>query len=185
LDAANRALAVSKTEAFSFAAARVLLEFNQDAKALEVAKAMGARLEPEPRAYAKLIEGESLLNRGKVQAAIDLFQEAQKLADTWIGRLVLGRAYLEHNAFTEASSEFSSCEKRKGEAASVFLDDIPSLRYYPQIYYYRGRTEEGLKSPAAGESYKAFLALKAKASSTDPMVADARKRAKALGVLGL
>ncbi|MCU1232117.1 MAG: Serine/threonine-protein kinase PknB [Candidatus Solibacter sp.] len=185
LEAANRALAVSKTEAFSYAAARVLLEFGQDAKALEVAKAMGARLEPEPRAYAKLIEGEALLNKGKAQAAIDLFQEAQKLADTWIGRLVLGRAYLEANAFTEASSEFGSCEKRKGEAASVFLDDIPSLRYYPQVYYYRARTEEGMKSPAAGESYKTFLAIKAKASPTDPMVADARKRAKALGVPGL
>jgi tetratricopeptide (TPR) repeat protein/predicted Ser/Thr protein kinase len=182
--AATRALEISKTEAFSFAAARVLLENGQEAKAMEVAKAMGARLEPERRAYAKILEGESLLAKGKNAAAIDLFQEAQKLSDTWIGRLVLGKAYLDAGAFTEASSEFSSCEKRKGEAASVFLDDVPSLRYYPQIYYYRARVEEGVKSPAAGESYKAFLAIRSKADPSDRMVADARKRAIALGVSG-
>jgi tetratricopeptide (TPR) repeat protein len=185
INAANRALSISKTEGFSFAAAHVLLEAGQEAKALEVAKAMGARFEPEPRSYAKLLEGEALVKQGKTTAAIDLFQEAQKLADTWIGRLILGRAYLAAEAFTEASSQFSSCEKRKGEAASVFLDGVPTLRYYPEVYYFRARAEEGLKIRAAGESYKTFLAIKAKAATADPMVSDALKRAKALGVPGL
>ncbi len=194
IEAANRALTVIKTGdgAFSaatassaFSAASVLLEAGQDTKALAIAAEMGKRLEPESRAYAKLIEGEAQLSRKKPQAAIDLIQEAQKLSDTWIGRLSLGRAYLEAGAFTEASSEFDACEKRKGEATSVFLDDVPTLRYFPQIYYYRGRAQEGMKSTAAGESYKAFLALKAGADPADPMIADALKRAKALGVPGL
>ena len=83
-------------------------------------------------------------------------------------------------ALQGSSSEFDACEKRKGEATSVFLDDFPTYRYYPQVYYYRARAQEGLKSPAAGDLYQKFLAIKAKADP-DPMVADAQKRARALG----
>ena len=68
-------------------------EAGQEAKALGVAGKMGSRLEPEPRAYSKLVEGGAMLLRKRPQAAVDAFQQAQKLADTWIGRLLLGRAY--------------------------------------------------------------------------------------------
>jgi tetratricopeptide (TPR) repeat protein len=182
--AANRSLAISPNGNAAFAAARALLVSGQEARALEIAREMGKRLEPEPRSYARLLEGEAQLARGKTQAAIDLFQQARALSDTWIGRLDLGRAYLEAGAFTEASSEFDACEKRKGEAVSVFLDDVPSFRYFPQVYYYRARVLEGMNSTAAGDSYKTFLVIKAKADPSDALVADARKRAKALGVPG-
>jgi len=67
----------------------------------------------------------------------------------------------------------------KAKPPASFLDDFPSLRYYPQIVYFRARAQEGLKSSSAGDLYKAFLAIKAK-SDPDPMVADALKRAKGL-----
>jgi hypothetical protein len=142
---------------------------------------MGEQLAPEMRAWSKLIEGEAQLRRGKLQAAIDSFQQAQKLADTWIGRLDLGRAYLEAKHFPEAASEFAACEKRKGEAASVFFDDVPSFRYYPQVSYYRGQVQEGLNSKDAVDLYRTFLTLKAKADPGDPMVEDAQQRVRALG----
>jgi len=184
VDAADRALAISSTAGFAFAAARVLNESGQEAKALEVAHKMGEQLAPEIRAWAHLIEGEVQLRRGKVREAVDLFQEAQKLADTWIGRLDLGRAYLEAKYFAEAASEFDACEKRKGEATSVFFDDVASYRYYPQVYYYRGKALEGLNSKGAGELYQTFLTIKAKAEPGDPMVEEARRRAHVLGVTG-
>ena len=51
----------------------------------------------------------------------------------------------------------------------------PSFRYLPPVYYYLGRAQEGLKSPAANDSYKAFLALTGTGGG-DPLVADARSR---------
>lgn len=79
-----------------------------------------------------------------------------------------------------ASSEFDVCLKRRGEATSVFLDDVPSYHYYlPAVYYYQGHAREGLKSPGAGESYKAFLSIKEKGAG-DPLVADAKKRLAAV-----
>jgi len=171
---AERSLKTDKAAAFS--AARVLLEVKQETRALEVAKQIGSRPEPEPRALAKLLEGEALLARGNAQEAIQVFQEALKLNDSWIGRMDLGRAYLVSQFYPEASSEFNACIKRVGEATAVFLDDTPSFRYFPPVYYYLGQAQQGLKSDAAKDSYQKFLTMKSKADADDSMVADARKR---------
>jgi eukaryotic-like serine/threonine-protein kinase len=56
---------------------------------------------------------------------------------------------------------------------------VPSYHYLPAVYYYQGRAREGLKSPGAVESYKAFLSIKEKGAG-DPLVADAQKRVAAL-----
>jgi hypothetical protein len=69
--------------------------------------------------------------------------------------------------------------QRRGEAFSIFLDDLPTLRYLPQIYYYLGRAQEGLKIPAAKESYKKYLEIKILAVG-DPMVEDAKRRLNSL-----
>jgi len=57
----------------------------------------------------------------------------------------------------------------------VFLDEVPTLRYLPAVYYHMGRAQEGLKSPGAADSYRAFLAIKEKGGQ-DPLVANARRR---------
>jgi hypothetical protein len=94
-----------------------------------------------------------------------------------MGRYLLGRAYLDAGAFTEADAELERCQRRRGEATALFFDEVPSWRYYAPVVYWRGRAQEGLKSPAAADSLKTFLALKADASG-DPLVADARRRVK-------
>jgi hypothetical protein len=45
------------------------------------------------------------------------------------------------------------------------------------VHYYLGRAQEGLKSPAAAESFRTFLAIKQTAEAkTDPLIEDARRR---------
>src|SRR5207245_8124708 len=133
------------------------------------------RMETEPQVYAKLIAGEARLKRANAREALNSFQEGEKLAGTLLGHFDMGLAYLAASAYTEASSEFDVCLKRRGEATSVFLDDVPSYHILPAVYYYQGRAREGLHSPGAAESYKAFLLIKEKGAG-DPLVAEARKR---------
>ena len=173
--AAERALAASLENSVLYSVAQVYLQTGQESKAQALATELRRRLEPDPQAYAKLLEGEALLKRGKAREAIPLFQEAQKLAETWLGHFALGRAYLEAGAFTEADSEFDVCVKRRGEAAEAFLDPMPTYRYVPPLYYYRGRALEGLKSPGAAQAYKTLLAVKERAVK-DPLVEAARRR---------
>jgi tetratricopeptide (TPR) repeat protein len=175
LAATGRALQISKGDGVRFVAARIYMHAGQPQKALALANELGQSIQTDPQAYAKLIQGELELERGKARDALRLFDEAKKLADTWMGRFDLGRAYVALEAFAEAGSELETCIKRRGEATALFLDEVPTYHLFPPVYYYLGRAQGGLKSPAAVDSYKAFLAMKQK-SDKDPLAADARHR---------
>jgi tetratricopeptide (TPR) repeat protein len=173
--ATEEGLSLCRRRNIDFAAAGLLIETGRTERALELSQALASQFEPEPQVFAKLIEGQIALQSGGPQQAIASFREAQALIDTWIGRFLLGQAYLAAEAYTEAYSEFEACLKRRGEATSIFLDDVPSYHYLPSVYYYLGRAQEGLGSPGAADSYRTFLALK-DTGDGDPLVADARRR---------
>jgi tetratricopeptide (TPR) repeat protein/predicted Ser/Thr protein kinase len=175
LSAAERALAQSRQEDVLYVVSLVYLRGGAEAKARALVTELNKRSEPDPQAYAKLVEGEMLLARGNAPEAVQSFEAARKIADTWLGRFAMGRAYLQAGKFTEAYTEFETCQKRRGEATSVFLDDLPTYRYFPPVYYYFGRAQEGLKSAGATDSYKTFLTINEK-SEGDALVADARRR---------
>lgn len=176
LQKVEAALKTSRNNEVLFSAAQLYLECGQLDKARALAAELNKKIEPEPLVYAQLIGGQMSQARGEKSGAIKIFQDAQGLLDTWFGRLLLGRAYLEAEAYTEAHSEFELCLKRQGEAASVFLNDLPTYRYFPPVYYYLGRAQQGLGSEAAAESYRKFLKIKEKADAGDPLVDDARER---------
>jgi eukaryotic-like serine/threonine-protein kinase len=175
VSSASKAVEESKDVSVLYRAAQVYIAAGQEEKALQLVAPLAQKLEAEPQVYAKLIAGEAQLKKGDARDALNSFQDAQKLADTWLGHFDMGRAYLDAGAFTEASSEFDVCLKRRGEATSLFLDDVPSYHVLPTVYYYQGRAREGLNSPGAAESYKTFLAIKEKGAG-DPLVADAQRR---------
>jgi tetratricopeptide (TPR) repeat protein/predicted Ser/Thr protein kinase len=174
-EAAGRALALLQDLNIAFPAAEIYIQTGQEDKAATVAQNLAKELAPESQAYAKIIDGLLAEKKDRRNEGIAAYTESLKIVDSWLGRLILGRAYLEAEAYAEAHSEFELCFKRRGEAASIFLNDIPSFRYMPQVYYYLGRVQEGLKSPAARESYEQYLKIKEK-SEADPLAADARKR---------
>jgi tetratricopeptide (TPR) repeat protein/predicted Ser/Thr protein kinase len=174
----SKAIAASKDSGVVYRAAQIYIAAGQENEALHAVAPLSQRLENEPQIYTKLITGEAQLKRGNARDALNSFQEAQKLADTWLGHFDMGLAYLAASTYPEASSEFDVCLKRRGEATSVFLDDVPSYHLLPPVYYYQGRAREGLNSPGAAESYKTFLSLKEKGAG-DPLVADAQRRVSA------
>jgi tetratricopeptide (TPR) repeat protein len=171
---AERALSMGKGENVLYPAARLYLATGREARALALASQMATRLEPDPQAYAELIRGEAELARGKPAAAISHYMAAKKIADTWAGRLDVGKAYLEAGAFAQADTELETCIKRRGEATALFLEESPTYRLFPPVYYYLGRAREGLKSPGATDAYKSFLAVRT--GPADALVADARRR---------
>ena len=175
---AQRALALSKETDVMFWGARGYIGAGQDQKAEAIARQLEARLTPDPQAYGKLIEGEIELKHGRGQEGLKLFLDARKIADTWMGRFDSARAYIEAGAFAQAYSELEVCLKRRGEATALFLDESPTYHLFPPVYYYLGRAQEGLKSPAAKESYQTFLNMQPKGAS--PLLADARRRLGAL-----
>ena len=176
LAAANNALAKSQAVKIRFLAARTFLDVGEVAKAQKLAAGLASELQPEPQAYAKIIEGMSALKQGDARQAIKALTEADNVLDTWIGHFELGRAYLEAGAFVEADAELNRCIKRRGEAMELFFDDVPTYSYFPLVYYYQGRVREGLKSAGFAESYRTYLSIRGQAGE-DPLLPEVRRRA--------
>jgi eukaryotic-like serine/threonine-protein kinase len=175
LVAAGKALAASQAVKVRFLAARTFTEAGDLPSAQKLAASLAAEIEPEPQAYAKIIEGLVALKRGDHAESIKNMTAANALRDTWIGRFDLGRAYLEAGAYAEASSEFDRCLARRGETLALFLDEVPTSAYFPPLYYHLARAQEGLGGPAAAGSYQKFLSIKAKGDD-GPLVRDAKAR---------
>lgn len=171
--ATEKALALNRIPSSLYMAGHLEATLGQSAKAVSLASELGSELSADPRAYSQLILGEVDLKKGNVQDALNAFLEAEKLADAWLVHFDLGRAYLANGAYQEAASEFAICLKRRGEASAVFLDDVPSFYLYPPVLYYQGLAQEGLKSAAAADYFKQFLAIKSKGAD-DPMITDAQ-----------
>jgi serine/threonine protein kinase/tetratricopeptide (TPR) repeat protein len=176
IESAESALGLNKRGEIKFAAACLFLHANQDNRARDLAAELAAEVQDIHHAYAKIISGHLALKRGDATNAIKLYDEARGAVDTWLGRYALGRAYLDAGAFAEAISEFEKCEKRRSEALSVFLMDLPTCRYLDIMDYYMGRALEGMGSPAAKEYYQKFLEIKANADPGYPLVTDAQQR---------
>jgi tetratricopeptide (TPR) repeat protein len=130
------------------------------------AKALAWIIKGEINTY----HGNGLKAEEEFGKAIKLLSESKNINDRWIYRYNLGYVYLKKDGFTEAHSEFELCLKRIQEAKYFELH-----AYIPLVHYYLGKAQEGLKSPAAMESYIKFLDMK-KRGHGDILVEDAKKR---------
>jgi tetratricopeptide (TPR) repeat protein len=165
-------------------AARLLGAARRDAQIQGLTRTLEDRAQPVPRAYARIIAGELALQRARYSDAITEFTAASKEADLWLARFGLGVAYVGAARYAEGYDELKKCTDRRGEAASLFFDDVPTYRYLAVLPYWLGRAQEGMQSSAATASYEQFLKIRASATS-DPLVVDARQRIDSLrGVPG-
>jgi eukaryotic-like serine/threonine-protein kinase len=173
--AVEKALANSQEVKIRFLAGRIFAETGQRDKAQQLATGLAAEVQTEAQADAKMIEAALALKRKDTQQAIKALTDANTLLNTWLGHFELGRAYLEANAFAEADSEFDQCLRRRGEALSLFMDNLPTYGYLPPVYYYQGRVREGLKSAGFADSYRTYLGIRGQAGE-DPLLSEIRRK---------
>lgn len=174
LSALQKAVADTKSDSLRFLAARAYVAAGETSQARKLAADLASEPQPEPQAYAKLIEGEALLQEGAARQAIPLLTQANTQVDFWIGHFDLVKAYLATDSFVEADSELDHCIQRRGETFDLF-DYLPAYSYFPEVYYYQGRVREGLKSPGAANSYWKFVSTQDKGEGT-PLFQDAQRR---------
>jgi tetratricopeptide (TPR) repeat protein len=148
-----------------------------DARA--VADTLMNRVGTDARAFGAVIAAQLAITAGNPTEARRRLLEIRKEADAWLVRYWLGRAYLATNMFAEAEDEFATCLRRRGEAASVFLDDFPSYYRWLEVHYYHGLARQGMNVPTAIDSFRTFLAPKDGGDETGGLVADARKKVAA------
>ena len=180
---AEDALKLSADQSTVLLAGRVLIFAGKPDRGETLSADLMQKFDQQAQMFGKLLAGEVELKRGNAREAVQNFNAAQKIIDTWLGRDALGRAYLKAGVYTDAQTEFDACLRRKGEATTYLIDDIPTYRVMASARYYVGLAQEGQggasAKAAALESYKTFLAIKEKGDEQG-LVADARRRVASL-----
>ena len=133
LETLSALTAKAGTDAERVPAAMLYLELGDVAQVKAIVGQLSQQLQPQSRAYAKMLEGLLALREQKPVEAIDALKAAVALADLWLVRYNLGEAYLAAGYPAEAKSEFEATVKRRGEASALFLDDTPTYRYYAPV----------------------------------------------------
>jgi tetratricopeptide (TPR) repeat protein len=174
--AALKAAGKSEHESVWFPAATVLVEARRDADAEKIAVQMENTFQSHMMAYAQLVRAAIAARDGRYGQAVDLFRDSIKRRDTWLGRLMLGKLYVDTKRYTEAIGELDTCLKRYGEAGDVFFYDFPTVRYLPPLFYYLARAQEALGAADAKKHFEKFISLREDARPADPLVEDARQR---------
>lgn len=173
--AIQKALVKNNDVGIRFLAARTCVGAGELLEARALMTGLASEFRVDAGAYAKIVEAEIALKSSEVRQAVKLLTEANGLIDTWIGHFDLGRAYFEVGQLVQADSEFDRCIKRRGEALSLFLNEVATFGYLPPVYYYQGRIRETLKTEGFAESYRTYLSIRG-TSNEDPLVQEVRRR---------
>jgi eukaryotic-like serine/threonine-protein kinase len=139
----DKALAMEREDSILVVAARLLLGAGQDGRAQTLTRELGDRLQPQSRAYAKVLEAEGAIARNRPGDALQALADAKKLADLWLVHLVSAEAYQRAGHDLEARDERDKCLKRIGEATALFLDDQPTFRYTASLRALAQSAERG------------------------------------------
>lgn len=178
MQAIDAALEVSQGLARQVPAALAHIEHGHVGMARGIGQELTEQLQAQRRAYGNMILGIIALQEGQHAAAIDSLTAAIGFSDHWLIRFYLGKAYLAAGSAVEAMDEFETLEQRRGEAAALFLDDLPTWRYLATLPYWRGRAQEAAGiTEAARSSYEQYLQRR---PENDPLAVDARQRISSL-----
>jgi tetratricopeptide (TPR) repeat protein len=174
--AALQAIKISRDDEVLLPAAFTLGAVGQPAAAEAIAKDLDNRLQPQSRAYARLITADLALGDKRLPAALDALNEGKKRLDSWFVHLLLGRTYLTAGQAPEALAEFEMCLKRQGEATDVFFANGATLRYLSPVHYWLARSQEMLGNAGARQNYEWYVKLRGATDAADPMLIDSRAR---------
>jgi tetratricopeptide (TPR) repeat protein len=177
LEATRQALSFAHDDdLIQWIAGQVFIDSRRGTEASAIAASLATRSSAESQSYAKILEGQLARQNHDQPRAIALFNEALRLADVWRGHFDLAVSYIETHEYSKALTELETCQKRRGEEATIFFRDYPTFRYVRALPYWLARAQTGLgMTAAAAESYRKFLSVQSP-STSDQLVKDARRR---------
>jgi tetratricopeptide (TPR) repeat protein len=180
-EAARGAIELNRQESILFPAARVLIAAGATEEASVLADTLREQLQSQTQSYARLIHGSIAGVEKRFPDAMDAFRDGLQRQNSWFARYLLGLAYLEAGHPAEALSELELCVERKGEVTDVFIDNSPTMRYLPPVYYELARSQEALGArDNARVNFERYLEIRRDAVPPDPLVDDVKARLERL-----
>src|SRR5262249_53167924 len=120
-------------------------------------------------------QAELAFRRGDASALTQLETQLVKDRGTWLAHFRAGLLRLRSNDPTAALEHLNWCVEQRHEAAAAFLDDVPTMRYWADLWYWSAVASEAIGDrQTASSHYSNFLAPRANAH--DARSEDVRRR---------
>ncbi|MFK7888315.1 MAG: tetratricopeptide repeat protein [Gammaproteobacteria bacterium] len=142
--AASDALSLADDTPLAVPAAMLFLRAGDLESAQRIAASLAQKADAHSRAYALMLKGMMLQNEGAQTEAILAMRDGIDLADLWLIRYQIGKAYLQAGSYPEALDELTTLKVRSGEATAVFLDQMPTYRLIGELPYWIDRAQKAL-----------------------------------------
>ena len=110
-------------------AALMLTDIGEIGRAQAIAEQLSSETSRVQRAYASLVRAKLAVAARDYSRALEHTNAAIETADLWLARFIRGNVHLAAGSIEAAQADFEICAARPGEAAAVFLNDRPSVRY--------------------------------------------------------
>jgi tRNA A-37 threonylcarbamoyl transferase component Bud32/tetratricopeptide (TPR) repeat protein len=144
----------------------------------ELARVWSTSVETDRRMFGKLLDGDLALAAHRWQGAIDAYDEAGRIATSWLVHARLGSANLAAGKLADAQRELAWCIDHRGQGAIILG---PSLALLPEVYLELARAKAAAhaKPDEVRAAYRAVVEL-GPAAQHDPLTAEAQRRLAAL-----
>jgi tetratricopeptide (TPR) repeat protein/tRNA A-37 threonylcarbamoyl transferase component Bud32 len=172
---AGAATSLSRSAQVLFRAAMILVEAERSTEAAALAAELPQELQGPDLWYRTIAETELASRRSDAAAITRFEEELAKSRGTWLARLHAGLVRLRAHDPASAIAHLNWCVEHRHEAAAAYLDDVPTIRYWADAWYWSGVASEaaGDRQTAAAR-YSSFL--EPRAGARDTRTEDVRRR---------
>jgi Tfp pilus assembly protein PilF len=175
---ARAALAADGSETVVFRAAEILARSGFPEDSRRYLDALAAKRNPAAQWYRRLLAAR--LAGGTDAGPVNELESALRTEPTmWLAYYGTGVMQLERGDAAAALRHFHWCVEHQGAAFSVYLDDLPTLRYLAQARYWRARALEAARDARAAAAYEEFVRGRL-GTAEDVLALDAQRRLRAL-----
>jgi tetratricopeptide (TPR) repeat protein len=181
--AATRATTFAKTPQVLFGAAMMLIDVGRVKEAKSFINAFPQQLQGPDLWYRVVADTALAVQRGDASAVARLEWQLEKERGTWLAHFYAGRLRVRTGSVATAAQHFAWCIQHRPEGAAAYLDDVATIRYWADAWYWSGVANEAAgDARGASASYESFLSQRPDAH--DVRTEEVRRRLQKLSASG-
>jgi len=179
LDAAQKATSLLQSPQVLFRASMLLLAADKVTEAGAAIAQLPQTLQGSDLWYRRISEAYASAGRGDADAVTRFEKQLSENRGTWLAHLHAGLLRLRSGDARAALRHLNWTVEHRYEASAAYLDDVPTIRYWSDAWYWSGVANEMAGDrQAAKVRYESFLASRARAS--DGRTTEVRSRLERL-----
>jgi tetratricopeptide (TPR) repeat protein len=177
--AARKAAETVQTPQVLFRSAITLVDAGESGLAVALMNKFPSRVQGVDLWFRRIVDTELAIQHNDAEATVRFESQLERERGPWFAHFYAGRLRVRSGNVAAALPHFAWCLQHRPEAAAAYMDDVATIRYWADAWYWSGvANEQGGDMTIAKDSYRRFLAPRGDAR--DVRSTDVRRRLASL-----